>query len=343
MRFQRLDLNLLVALEALLSERSVSLAAERICLSQSATSSALGRLREYFGDELLVVKGRQMVLTSRAEALVDPVRAVLEQIRSTISVSPPFDPATSDRKIRLMASDYLTEVLLATALSDLLAEAPAMQFEIAPMADSLVESLERGLIDILLTIDYAISADHPSQLLFEDDYVVVGWDQNPALAEEISRDVYFELGHVAARFGKARTPVFDDWFVRRQSQQRRVEVVAPSFLAVPGFIIGTNRITTMHRRLAKKISAYLPLVMREVPLAIPSIREAVQWHISNNNDPAIRWVVERLVAVAAEKPEVKSPANVVRLQTGKQKSLSHDEITQQFQAATAHRNPGHKE
>ncbi|MFM1886579.1 MAG: hypothetical protein RL026_1736, partial [Pseudomonadota bacterium] len=92
MRFQRLDLNLLVVLDALLTERSVSLAAERVCLSQSATSSALGRLRDYFGDDLLVLKGRNMVLTARAENLVGPVRAVLEQIRSTIAVSPPFNP-----------------------------------------------------------------------------------------------------------------------------------------------------------------------------------------------------------------------------------------------------------
>ena len=144
MRFQRLDLNLLVALDALLAERSVSLAAERIFLSQSATSSALGRLREYFGDELLVVRGRQMVLTARAEGLVDPVRAVLEQIRTTIAVAPPFDPATTDRTITIMASDYSTEVLLAPALRQMAEVAPGLRIEIQPMNDTLIESLERG-------------------------------------------------------------------------------------------------------------------------------------------------------------------------------------------------------
>jgi LysR family transcriptional regulator, nod-box dependent transcriptional activator len=335
MRFERLDLNLLVALDALLAERSVSLAAERICLSQSATSSALGRLREYFADDLLVVKGRQMVLTSRAESLVEPVRAVLEQIRATISVSQPFDPATSDRKIRLMASDYLTEVLLAAALSELLTAAPHMQFEIAPMADSLSDALERGVIDILICIDYAISADHPSQILFEDDYVVVGWRDSPAMALPMTKELYFELNHVTARFGLARTPVFEDWFVRRQSQQRRVDVVAPSFLSVPGFVIGTNRIATMHRRLAVKLAAHLPITIKEVPLSIPRIREAVQWHISNNNDHAIRWVVERLVAVAAENPESAESSNVIKLESGQHKPMSHDEITQQFKSVSA--------
>jgi DNA-binding transcriptional LysR family regulator len=298
MRFDRLDLNLLVALDALLAERSVSLAADRICLSQSATSSALGRLREYFADDLLVQKGRQMVLTARAEGLVDPVRAVLEQIRSTIAVPPPFDPATSDRSIRIMASDYITEVLLASAMTDLQREAPGMRFEIQSLTEVLLESLERGAIDLLITIDYAISADHPSQILFEDDYVVVGWNGNPAMAGPMTKELYFELGHVTARFGRARVSAFEDWFVRRQKRQRRIEIVTHSFLSMPGLVIGSNRIATMHRRLATRMADYLPLTLREVPMDIPPIREAIQWHISSNNDPAIRWVVERIVAGA---------------------------------------------
>ena len=129
MRFERLDLNLLVALDALLAEKSVSAAAERLCLSQSATSSALGRLREYFKDELLVLKGRKMVVTARGEELVEPVRAVLQQIRTTISVAPEFDPKTSDRTISIMASDFVTHVVLSDALRFLEKEAPNMRLE----------------------------------------------------------------------------------------------------------------------------------------------------------------------------------------------------------------------
>lgn len=312
MRFGRLDLNLLVALDALLTERSVSLAADRLCLSQSATSSALGRLREYFGDELLVVKGRNMILTARAEELIDPVRAVLEQIRTTVAVAPAFDPLTNDRTIRIMASDYSTEVLLAGVLADLEKAAPHMRFEIQPMNDVPIESIERGYIDLLLTIDLAISPDHPSQLLFEDDYVVVGDRANPAMQEPMTRDLYFRLGHVSARFGKARVPAFEDWFVRRQKQQRRVEVVAPTFLSLPGLIVGTNRIATLHRRMAEIVVRTMPLVIREVPFAIPPIRESVQWNIANSNDRALRWVVERLIATAAETAPV-AGSNVVPL------------------------------
>ncbi|WP_242526320.1 LysR family transcriptional regulator [Novosphingobium sp. KA1] len=298
MRFGRLDLNLLVALDALLTERSVSLAADKLCLSQSATSSALGRLREYFGDELLVVKGRHMILTARAEELIEPVRAVLEQIRSTITVAPPFDPATAERQIRIMASDYSTQVLLADAIAEISSEAPGIRFEIQPMHETPVDALERGYIDLLLTIDYAISTDHPSQILFEDDYVVLGWEGNPALQGPMTRELYFELGHVTARFGKAQVPAFDDWFMRRQKQQRRVEVVAPSFLSIVGLVMNSNRIATVHRRMAEVFVRSLPLVMREMPFSFPPIREAIQWHISNSNDAGLRWVVEKLEAVA---------------------------------------------
>ncbi|MCW1403813.1 LysR family transcriptional regulator [Novosphingobium sp. MW5] len=310
MRFGRLDLNLLVALDALLTERSVSLAADRLCLSQSATSSALGRLRDYFGDDLLVVRGRQMVLTARAEELVDPVRAVLEQVRQTIAVAPQFDPATSDRQIRLMASDYSTEVMVSKMVNELAEVAPQMRFEIQPMNDHPVELIERNQIDLLLTIDFAISADHPSIILFEDDHVVVGWDQNPIMQAPITKQVYFDAGHVTSRFGKSRIPAFEDAFQRRQKQSRRVEIVAPTFLSVPRLIIGNHRIATMHRRMAERMVQIHPLVMRELPFDIPPIREALQWHISNNNDAALRWVIERMAAHAAsEEPSV--PPKVV--------------------------------
>jgi LysR family nod box-dependent transcriptional activator len=303
MRFQRLDLNLLVALDALLTERSVSLAAERLCLSQSATSSALGRLREYFGDELMVVRGRSMVLTARAEELIEPVRAVLDQIRATIAVAPEFDPLTSDRQIRIMASDYATEILLADVLRDMKSLAPDMRFEIQPMLDYPPEALDRNMIDLLLTLDTSLGADHPSRILFEDDHVVIGWDQNPAMQEPMTRELYFSLGHVTCRFGKTRVPAFEDSFMRRMKQQRHVEVIAPSFLSVPGLVLGSRRIATMHRRLARHFARFAPLLVRELPFFVPPIREAVQWHIASNNDAGLRWVIERIALVAAESNE----------------------------------------
>lgn len=329
MRFQRLDLNLLVALDALLTERSVSLAAERVCLSQSAMSSALGRLREYFGDELLVLKGRQMVLTARADELIEPVRAVLEQIRTTIAAPQVFDPATSDRVIRIMASDYVTDVVLAESLNEMQRDAPHMRFEIQPMSEHIVETLERGFVDLLITIDHAISADHPSQLLFEDDYVVVGWDENPAMAQTLTREAYFALEHVVAGFGRGKVSAFDDWFMRRQKTARKIKVLVPSFLSMSAFIVGSQRIATVHRRMARRLTQYLPLSIREVPFEIPSIRETIQWHVSNDNDPALRWVVERLTLAAQASTDALPDTVVPFRQTSE---AAHAQMGREFMA-----------
>jgi LysR family transcriptional regulator, nod-box dependent transcriptional activator len=296
-RFDRLDLNLLVALDALLSERNVSQAADRICLSQSATSAALSRLRDFFGDELLVQTGRRMVLTAKAESLIEPVKAVLEKIRATITRPPQLDPTQADRLIRIMASDYVTDVLLAPAINQMLALAPGLRFEIHAMSDEPFAGLDGGLIDLLITIDYALSPDHPSQIVFEDEYVVVGWSGNPAMAGPMTIERYFDAAHVTARFGRSKIAAFEDWFIRKQKRARRNVVTAPSLMLLPSLVIGSNRLATMHRRHASILAEHLPLIVRELPFEIPPMREAAQWHLSSNDDAGVRWVVERIAAV----------------------------------------------
>ena len=181
--------------------------------------------------------------------------------------------------------------------------APNMGFEIQPMLDTASESLDRNMIDLLVTIDTALGPDHPSRILFEDDHVVIGWDQNPAMQQAMTRELYFSLGHVTSRFGKSRVPAFEDSFTRRMKQPRRIEVVAPSFMSVPGLVFGTNRIATLHRRLARRFASFGPLAVCELPFFVPPIREAVQWHIGNNNDAGLRWVIERIALVSAESNE----------------------------------------
>lgn len=301
MRFQRLDLNLLVALDALLTEKSVSLAAERICLSQSATSSALGRLREYFGDDLLVMKGRKMVLTTRGEELIQPVRDVLQQIRTTIAVAPEFDPLTSDRAVTIMASDYATEVLLSQAFKEFQTTAPHMKFQILGLSEDIVEEFRRGASDLMITIDHACDPEHPSTNLFEDDFVVIGCKDNPHLQNGLDMATYQRLGHITTSFGKQRIPSFEDWFVRQNLNNRRIEISAPSFLQVPHLLVGTERIATVHRRLARRMVQQLPLVILEPPFSMPVISLAVQWHQSADTDKGLAWVVSQLKRIGAQK------------------------------------------
>ena len=133
MRFNKLDLNLLVALDAMLAERSISRAAERLHLSQSAMSNALGRLRDYFDDELLVQVGRKLELTPRAETLKESVRDVLVRVDSAILAQPRFDPAHSDRCFRLIVSDYTSMVLMPHLLALAGRHSHTVRFELLPL------------------------------------------------------------------------------------------------------------------------------------------------------------------------------------------------------------------
>jgi LysR family nod box-dependent transcriptional activator len=299
MRFGRLDLNLLVALDMLLAERNVTVAADRLCLSQSAMSGALGRLREYFDDDLLIHTGRKMVLTARGESLVVPVRNVLLQIKTTITTTPEFIPSDSDRHFSIVMSDYSLQVMLAGALRQISEQAPNLTFEIASIGDRPIAQLESREIDLLVTIDQAVSEQHPKETLFTDDYVVIACDQNALIRGEIDLDTYCALGHVAVQFGKARLPALEEYFLQTAKVRRRIEMLAPTFSAVPDLVVGTNRIATVHRRMAELAAQRLPLKIYALPIHMPVVIQVVQWHSSASDDLALMWVIKELQGYAS--------------------------------------------
>jgi len=167
-RFHNFDLNLLVALDVLLKERSVTRAAEVLSLSPSAISNSLSRLRAYFDDDLLVQIGRKMELTPRAESLREGVRDLLLRFDSTIAVPPAFAPHDSDRTFRIFASDY-TQLVLAPAMMTLAAEQRStVRFEFAPQVATPHLDLERGEADLLIIPTGFMSPDHPREVLYQD-------------------------------------------------------------------------------------------------------------------------------------------------------------------------------
>jgi DNA-binding transcriptional LysR family regulator len=289
MQFNGLDLNLLVVLDALLAERSITRAAERIHLSQSASSGALARLREFFKDELLVQVGHKMVLTPRAESLIDPVRNVLIQAEEIINYSPSFVPGLSSRNFRLMMSDYVATVVMPKVLRRLQALAPGATVELLSNADSSIQALERGEVDFLIAPRQHISEIHPSEDLFSDGYVCVVWTENPKVSNRLTFDEYLALGHVVARFGKSRTPAVDEWFFERFGHKRRIEVVAMSFNLLPQLVVGTTRVATMPESLARYYAEGLPVRILPTPSPIPQLNELIQWHRSRESDSATIW------------------------------------------------------
>ena len=291
MDFAGLDLNLLVALDALFAEMSVSRAGERLHLSQSATSGALARLRKAFHDPLLVPVGRKMTLTPLANGLVEPVRDFLLQAEAILNTNPTFAPAASTRKFRMMMSDYVETVLMTEALPRIEKLAPRVTMELISNVEGGTEALDRGEIDLAITPANYLSQAHPSERLFEDEFTCLVWSGNAQVGHEISLETYLSLGHVVVRFGRhQQIPTFDEWFVERFGRERKIEVVTTAFNLVPQLLIGTSRIATLHRRLAMFYERYLPLKLVASPVEIPRLEEHMQWHKSRDRDPGTVWL-----------------------------------------------------
>ena len=283
-------MNLLVALDALLDTRSVTRASERLHIGASATSSALGRLREYFNDELLLQIGRQMELTPLARSLVQPVREILLNIQSTVMARPEFYAANAVRNFVIRASDYLTTVLLIDVVQRLQREAPGVTLHIANMADDVNERLDRGEVDFVIYPSASLDSRHPSDVLFEDTFVCVIWAGNEIVGETLSFEQYLQLGHVAAAFGESRSVSFESMLINNLGLRRSIEITTTNFNNLPQLVIGTSRVATVHMRLARIYARYLPLRILPLPVDLPPLVEVMQWHAFNNSDPAHIWM-----------------------------------------------------
>lgn len=300
MDLRGLDLNLLVVLDALLTEKNVTRAGLRVHMSQSATSGSLARLRVFFHDELLVSVGRNMVLTPLAQSLAAPVREIILQIQATVAATAEFDPTQSKRRFRVMGSDYVMTVLMTEVIQRAEREAPHITFELRQTKSSFLDELNRGEIDLVLIPDIFTAEDQPKEMLFEDQHVCVVWQENSLVGETISFEQYLQMGHVIMAFDDARNPSFDEWFLKNFGYTRRLEVIAPAFTLLPAMVVGTNRVATMHSRLAKLYAKYLPLSLIPFPMEIPKIVEMMQWHKYQDLDPGCIWL-RKILQEAASK------------------------------------------
>jgi DNA-binding transcriptional LysR family regulator len=296
MRLDRFDLNLLVAFHQLLEERSVTAAARRLNVTQSAMSASLKRLRDAFQDEILVLHGKTMVPTPRALSLAPEIGRAIVALRSLISSGARFDPLTSDRSFRIAASDYITTVLIAPLARQLEREAPGVRFDISLPTDATAQRLAKGEFDLALTPEEFVDPQHPTDLLFEESHVVVGWEANPLLAGTLTIDQFLAAGHVAVRiFGRNS---FIENVLSQQGIVRRIEVVAPSFIQVPWLLPRTIRIALMHERLARLMAPGLSLKVVAPPFEVPRMREMMQYHSTRERDEGLLWLRARLRAVA---------------------------------------------
>lgn len=305
MKFHNFDAGLLVALDALLSEKSVTRAGKRLHLSQPATSSILARLRQCFGNDLLVPTGRRMVLTPLAESLVQPVRDCLLQIQHTVASKMEFNPATSTRKFCLAVSEYTTAVLMSQALQKIAQISPGITFELVRLDETNEQKLEKGEIDFLIRPTAHALAMHPKESLFEDTLTCVVWSKNSLVGNTISPNKFFKMGHIAAHFGYSA--ILEDWFARHYGELLKVEVITQDFETACRLVVGTNRIAMVMGRMARLCEEYLPLRLIRPPFAIPPVIQCLQWHRYQDQDPGHIWLRTMLREAACKLSEARHP------------------------------------
>ncbi|WP_310222616.1 LysR family transcriptional regulator [Sphingobium xenophagum] len=301
MRFERLDLNLLVALDALFDECSVSAAARRLNLSQSATSGALLRLREYFQDELLASSGSRMIRTARAEELREPVREALMFIRHRIARPPAFDPMTTIRTFHTATSDYVLDVALGPYMAMIQNEAPGISTSVTLPTFDMSDKLHRGEIDLIISVGDMLDNRHPTLPFLSDDHVVVAWEENTRLRSGLTQELFLELPHVTVHFGNSRTTAHVERHFDQLRVSRNIAITVPFFAAVPALLLGTERIATMLRRQANYYAKILPLTIYELPYQIPDLQEVIQFHTARRNDLALNWFVQGLLKFTGNK------------------------------------------
>lgn len=311
----RVDLNLLVALDALLTERSVTKAAARIGIGQSAMSHNLGRLRELFGDELMTRAPEGMRPTPRALALADPVRIALAQIETLVSRDEVFDPATAERVFRIGLPDSV-EILVGPALLAHVCEhAPGIRLRFySTDGPGMLDDLDADHLDLGIGIGTFPGGQvhHKRRVLATDSYLVMFNADKVGLQPPISLEDYVRLPHVLTSLRRGERGVVDE-ALEKLGLSRKIALVTPRFVAVPFLVAGAAVVTTMHDKLARYFAEELGLSLSPAPVELPGVTISLLWHASYDKDPAHEWLRQTIVRMAAQAEAKGETAITVRL------------------------------
>ena len=299
MRLHKLDLNLLVVLDILLTERSVSQTAQQLHLTQPAISNALSRLRQHFEDDLLVQVGRRMVPTPFAESLAEPVNRALGELRQIAITRADFDPETAERTFSFICSDFSFQAFLARAIRELATVAPGLKVTAFLTSEQTAEQFHQGRADFAIVPESRAVPDHPSIALFSERFSCIAWNRNPLIGASITREKYLELEHVSTCLGPSNPPHVEQESLEAQGIVRKIAVYAPNFTSVPDAVVGTNYIATVHARAATLYAERFPIRVFPPPVEISAFVELLQWHRNKGADPGVKWMRDFLVKIAA--------------------------------------------
>jgi LysR family transcriptional regulator, nod-box dependent transcriptional activator len=299
-RLRHADLNLLLPLDALLECRNVTRAAQQVGIGQSSMSAALARLRRLFGDPLLVRSGRVLELTPMGQALVEPVRNALLSLERMLAATPTFDPSTDTRSFTIVASDYVTLVLLRPLFEQVQRDAPGVALTAIPVGTATAAQLERAQADLVIMPKelsaYGMAA-FPHRPLFSDRYVPTVWSQNRDIGDILDREAMERLPYAQLN-AAGGGPSYVDIQLEALGIKPRVALSTLSFTLIPRLLPGTSLFGFVHERLLHFSPLRRELRILKTPVQLDPIVETMYWHPVFHSDPPHQWLRERITALA---------------------------------------------
>lgn len=295
------DLNLLEVLLALLEERHVTRAAQRLAMSQPAVSRALARLRSLFDDPLLLRNGTSFSLTERATDLLPRVRATVLSARS-LTQPERFDPATAEGTVRIAAPDVVSLLILPALLPMLASAAPGLSLEIVPRTPNWNALLEQGHVDLSLGFPKGTEPDLHARTLLELDWAVVLRSDHPAITRRWTPALYASLPHALVTQLGAPANAIDTQLAALSLSRRPAVRVAHALLA-PMLTTRSNLVATTALWLARDLAEHHPLTVRPLPFTLSPIRVQLLWHERAHRDRRNRWLRSLLQSAADSLPQ----------------------------------------
>jgi DNA-binding transcriptional LysR family regulator len=281
-----------------LETASIKSAAARVSLSPSATSHALGRLRELLDDPILVRAGRTMVRSPRAEAMRPRLRRLLEEMEAILVETEEVAPASMRRSFRIAATDYAETIVLRLLSSRLASEAPMVNIYQHAHPTDLSEALRSNEHDLAVGVVADMPDDIHREHLFDERFVCLLRKGHPALKRKLCPETYASLPHVLiAPGGKARGVV--DVVLERQGLRRRVARTVSSFESAPHLVAKTDFVLTVPERVAKRVASKLELARRTPPVELPGFALSLVWHRRYQDDEGHRWIRAQIQSVCA--------------------------------------------
>jgi len=303
-----LDLNILVSLDALLSEKNVTRAAERVFVSQPAMSAALQKLRQRLSDPLLERAGRKMELTPRARSLAGPVKELLFRIQAMLAIESAFDPATAQRKFSLVMSAYCAEIFGAPLAHRIAGLAPNVSCQIDDLSSNALTRVYEGQVDVCIAPSQQDSLDDTyrvdiscEQYLFADLWVLIGDRDNRLLDRPMSYETFCAQRYAETRLDTGVVSMVEQTLARRPARPITAAWM-PNYLNTMAMIGGTDLLAIVPSRLFTLHGEHFRLRAAASPLLLPAIDEIAIWHPRNEADPAHRWMIGILSEVASGMP-----------------------------------------